>query len=323
MSKDFLTYNQQMKYLRDKKGIECNGTSNKIALCKMGYFNLINGYKNPFVSGMKSGSHIYIKGTSLEQICKVKEFDDSLRMLLLEYITKIEEEIRTLVGYKFDEANGNGKIGWYNVEAFSPNVSAQDIVKVISDAYHQVQQSKQSYIQHYFDNHKYIPTWILIKVIKFSTLIELIDISKNSVKDGLCDLFNIYDKSGYRDYKFLIASLHWMRKVRNSCAHNERIFGMQRIKGRLVDSKYFSLLSRSYTRERKQMLIDLLIYMRYYLDDKDYKKLIGTIKGLLIKLEKDINTVAFDKVRADMGIKRVSDLDILISTKKKIEYNKF
>lgn len=61
MSNDkiFLTYNQQMKKLRNDKKIACNASPNKIALVRSGYFNLINGYKTPFICGIdNSGNHI-------------------------------------------------------------------------------------------------------------------------------------------------------------------------------------------------------------------------------------------------------------------------
>lgn len=35
---------------------------------------------------------------------------DDLRLFLLKYITQIEEEVRTLTGYKFDQSNNDGKI---------------------------------------------------------------------------------------------------------------------------------------------------------------------------------------------------------------------
>ncbi len=45
MDKPFKTYNQQMKYLRETKNIECSGSQHKSILITCGYFNLINGYK--------------------------------------------------------------------------------------------------------------------------------------------------------------------------------------------------------------------------------------------------------------------------------------
>ena len=69
----FLTYNQQMKKLRNDKHIECKGSSHKKILIRAGYFNIVNGYKTPFVSGRDSnGNHSYISGTSINQLQAVK-----------------------------------------------------------------------------------------------------------------------------------------------------------------------------------------------------------------------------------------------------------
>lgn len=48
--KFFLTYNQQMRKLRNDKNIICNGSLDKKILVRAGYFNIVNGYKNPFIS---------------------------------------------------------------------------------------------------------------------------------------------------------------------------------------------------------------------------------------------------------------------------------
>ena len=101
--KDFLTHNQQMRRLRDDKKISCSGSADKEILCRLGYFNLINGYKTPFVAGIDCyGNHIYYKGTDIKEIYALKCFDDELRSLLLKKITQVEEEVRTLMAYKFD-----------------------------------------------------------------------------------------------------------------------------------------------------------------------------------------------------------------------------
>lgn len=322
MSKDFLTYNQQMKYLRAKKGIECGKTKDKTILCRNGYFNLVNGYKEPFINGVNGDSHKYLNGTSIDEIYQVKRFDDELRMLLLKYITKVEEEVRTLVGYKFDEVNNKGKIEWYSVNAYDSSRGTQKIVKVISDSFQEIHRSEQKYIKHYFDKYKYVPTWILVKIIKFSTFISFVDFSKNDLKKDICNLYGIKDKDGNCDFTLLKGSLHWLRKIRNSCAHNERVYGIKR-KGNRIKTIYDNLLARSYEVERDQKLVDLIIYMRFYLDNQDFTKFAKEIKKLLEDLQSNINSTAFNKVRADMGIKDLNHLDILVNMKKEIKYHKF
>lgn len=58
-NKTFLTYNQQMRKLRNIKKIDCSGSKHKTILIRAGYFNIINGYKSPFICGTHSnGEHI-------------------------------------------------------------------------------------------------------------------------------------------------------------------------------------------------------------------------------------------------------------------------
>lgn len=86
----FLTYNQQMKHLRNHKKIDCHDVDHKRILVRTGYFNLINGYKNPFICGQTvEGEHIYIRGTSIDHLYEVKCFDDELRSFLLKYIIQV------------------------------------------------------------------------------------------------------------------------------------------------------------------------------------------------------------------------------------------
>ena len=247
MSEDklFLTYNQQMRKLRNDKHILCSGSSHKKLLIRAGYFNIVNGYKNPFISGCDAnGNHLYISGTSIDQLQAVKKFDDQLRTFLLRYITQVEEEIRTLSGYKFDECNDNGTIPWYNTDAYSPNKSLQEKMNVISNAYSELSRSKLDYVNFYMNNHKQIPTWIMFKVVNFSTFIDILNCSKKDVSHSICNLYDLYDDRGFSNVKLLIGSLHWMRKIRNSCAHNERVYCLSRTSeqrrrsGRIIE-KYF------------------------------------------------------------------------------------
>ena len=323
MGKNFLTYNQQMKHLRNQKKILCEGSDDKKVLCRAGYFNLVNGYKTPFTNGKDSkGNHIYLPDTSIQHLNDLKEFDDELRILLLKYITKAEEEIRAFAAYKFDEANRNGSIAWYQVSAFNVDQDIRRVIGFISKAYAEIGRSKLEYIQFYMDTHKNIPTWIVTKVINFSTFIDFVQYSKMDVKNALCELYGIVDDKGIYDHKLLIGSLHWMRKVRNVCAHNERLYTIKRDKGRIINM-YINLLPKSYKRESNQKLIDLLIYLKYYLESADYECLITNIKDELTALKEKISINAFERVRAEMGIKDISHLDILLADPKNIEYNKF
>lgn len=131
------------------------------------------------------------------------------------------------------------------------------------------------------------------------------------------------DSNGLPNVKLLIGSLHWMRKVRNACAHNERVYCLSRGSGRIAEN-YLSLLSRGYTRNQSQNLFDLFVYFKYYLPKSEYKQFIAELKAMLNSLSTKIHPHAFDYVRGRMGIRNMSDLDMLSSLPKNdIDYNKF
>lgn len=331
MDKDFLTYNQQMRRLRDKKHIVCEGTKDKSILARLGYFNLVNGYKTPFVCGNNpaTGKHIYISGTSLDHFYALKCFDDDLRMLLLKYITQVEEEIRTLTGYKFDQCNNNGKIQWFDIDAYSTSGRMQSKMSAISSAYSELSKSRLEYVKFYMDNHTSIPTWIMIKVVNFSTFIDILFNSKQTVKHSICRLYDMVDGTGHYDVKLLIGSLHWLRKVRNACAHNERIYCIKQSQDRNSNSgrileRYFRAMRLAYAHESDKRIMDLLVYMKYYLSSKEFEKMISAIQDSLNELKRTISQNAFDNIRGQMGIKNLQDLeDLKKLPKTEISYNKF
>ena len=320
-----------MRKLRNDKHINCSGSKDKKILIRAGYFNIVNGYKAPFTCGVDAnGDHVYLPNTSLEHLYELKRFDDDLRLFLLKYITQIEEEFRTLTGYKFDQINNDGKIPWYDANAYSPNSRLQNRMNAISSAYSELSSSQLDYVKFYMDNHSSIPTWIMIKMVNFSTFIDILKNSKTSVTHSICKLYDMHDSNGKPNVKLLIGSLHWLRKVRNSCAHNERIFCMhqssnsqRRNNGRIIEN-YIPLLRPSYSRDSDKRIFDLLIYFKYYLPDKEYKKMMSEFQNMLTKLQNCISTNAFDNIRGQMGIKNLTDLETLkFLNKVPIPYNNF
>lgn len=66
-NKPFLDYKAQIRRLTEK-GISCNTPEEKKILIRKGYFNLINGYKKPFVMSKNNGEHSYITNTSVDKL---------------------------------------------------------------------------------------------------------------------------------------------------------------------------------------------------------------------------------------------------------------
>lgn len=323
MTKKFLSYNQQMKHLRDSKSIICGGSIHKEYLCRNGYFNLINGYKKPFISNvLPDGTKKYFKSTSIEEMHALKDFDDNLRMLLLKYITKAEEEIRAFAAYKFDQINDDGAIRWYEIKAYNSASDINEIIKSVSRGYSEISKSRLDYVKHYLDCYKLIPTWIYFKIIRFSSFIDILKICKPDVCNSLCKLYSLYKSNGNVYPKLLISSLQALRKVRNACAHNERVFDYKNENARIFEP-VLKYLRKSYIKDKTQKIIDILVYLKYYLEPCDYDKLIDSFNEMLVNLKTQISAFAFENVRHSMGIKIMDDIPALKDNKIVKLYNKF
>lgn len=128
----------------------------------------------------------------------------------------------------------------------------------------------------------------------------------------------------------MIGSLHWLRRVRNSCAHNERVYCIHQTQarnnsasGRILDP-YYAQLPQSYSRCTEKNIFDILVYFKYFLPKEEFEPMIIELKNMLIELQSTLQPNAFDNVRGQMGIKNLNVLDTLITLpKSKIEYHKF
>lgn len=73
-------------------------------LLQYGYYNLVNGYKNPFIDTIKSsalGEDYYKDGTSLDHLVELYKFDSILRQNLLYCIVTVETQMKSLISLYF------------------------------------------------------------------------------------------------------------------------------------------------------------------------------------------------------------------------------
>ncbi len=328
MEQSFLTYDQQLSLLHHEKNISCQSPFEHDLLRRIGYFNLVHGYRLPFLTGFDaSGSGIYLSGTRLTHLAAVKEFDDALRHLIFRYITQVEEEVRTFAAYAFSEAN-DGLLDWRDFSAYPKGPEDGNFRTMMHRATREVELCDFPYVRGYIQRSDQVPVFVMCKIVYLFTFISFLEQCKPQVKTRLCTLYGLVDDKGYADHKLLISSLHWMRQVRNVCAHNERLFTFdgatrgQETKRRKAG--LFHLLPASYTRHDSPLkLMDLLVYFKYFLDETPYDDLMAQVLFLLTTLESRIPPIPFARVRSNMGIRSLHHLTRLRSEPKSIHYFEF
>lgn len=285
-------------------------------------------YRRSYVGdGKKLKEILDSKGTNIRQIAKATRISATTLYSIIQKNSNIRFNFALRLANEL-EINMNDP--WYETNAYSSSATLQSKMNTISSAYSELSKSRSEYVQFYMKNHEQIPTWIMIKVVNFSTFIDVLHNSKTNVTHAICKLYSMYDDNNLPNVKLLIGSLHWLRRVRNSCAHNERVYCIHQTQarnnsasGRILDP-YYTQLPTSYSRCTEKNIFDILVYFKYFLPTEEFTPMIIELKNMLIELQNTLQTNAFDNVRGQMGIKNLNVLDALIALpKSKIEYHKF
>jgi abortive infection bacteriophage resistance protein len=285
-------------------------------------------YRRSYVGdGKKLKEILDSKGTNIRQIAKATRISATTLYSIIQKNSNIRFNFALRLANEL-EINMNDP--WYETNAYSSSATLQSKMNTISSAYSELSKSRSEYVQFYMKNHEQIPTWIMIKVVNFSTFIDVLHNSKTNVTHAICKLYSMYDDNNLPNVKLLIGSLHWLRRVRNSCAHNERVYCIHQTQarnnsasGRILDP-YYTQLPTSYSKCTEKNIFDILVYFKYFLPTEEFTPMIIELKNMLIELQNTLQTNAFDNVRGQMGIKNLNVLDALIALpKSKIEYHKF
>lgn len=101
MEKFFSVHSKRVHILRSRSMNIDNGSEQKNLLKEYNYYNLVNGYKDPFLLQGTSSVEKYITGTQLSELEALLKFDSNLRLLFLREILKIEEIIKNQIVQSF------------------------------------------------------------------------------------------------------------------------------------------------------------------------------------------------------------------------------
>ena len=100
--KVYKSYRQQLRILRSRGMIIGKGSQGSRVmriLERENYYNVINGYKEPFLSAQATptSDEVYKPGTTFDEVYALYNFDRELRVIYLKYLLKIENTHRYLL----------------------------------------------------------------------------------------------------------------------------------------------------------------------------------------------------------------------------------
>jgi len=183
-------------------------------LLHVGYYRLA-GYWQIYQNDRIN--HIFIKGTTIEQIIALYNFDRELRLLLLDAIERIEVSFRSVFS---NEMCCNYGPTWYaDVQyAFNEKVFSE----IMQDIKKELGRSNEEFVKHHdkkYGKENHLPAWKTLQVLSLGTLSKLYGNIHNVVPERR----TIAQKYGLPTEAWLHSWMQVVSVLRNYCAHHGRI----------------------------------------------------------------------------------------------------
>ena len=189
--KQFLTYDEQITFLEEQKGLIISDKEYaRRTLLKIGYFPLINGYKEIF---KESNNDQFQRETTFEDIYELYNFDNDLRNIFLKYILVAERNIKSSLSYHFCNEYGDLQSDYLNVNNYDYTGKKKNVInKMLKIMSGQLRyDSDYVYIRHYMTIYQYVPLWVLMNVLTIGQLSKIYAKYHNN----FVLLYNIYKLS--------------------------------------------------------------------------------------------------------------------------------
>lgn len=319
--KPFRTFKEQIQILKERNLNFENENDAEIILSKVNYYNIINGYKIPFLQKNLNGQILtperYINNCKFEELYCIYEMDRKLRIILIEYLLKFENALKTTIAYYFSEKYRE-EYSYLNVSNYSKNPSDINMVlKNIAALSNGITNNNKSnsdrrYIPHYIENHENVPLWVLVNSLTignisyfYNSLDELKEKIARKFGEEYMKDYSSKEKITYSELSNIIKIVNYFRNV---CAHDEvlLLYKLRKPIKTSIFHKYFSKININ-----GENLYDLICLLKLVISKLDYAELIENIDNLFKKYESCFSSVEFDKIIELAGFKSSWKSDLL------------
>lgn len=293
----FLTNEQLLdKLVNDKELIINNAKLAEEKLKECGYFNIIGGYKVPFIN---PSTRKYENNTTFDDIYALYQFDIQLKKLFLSYLCQIERKVAVSIAYAFSEEHGNAQSEYLDKDNYNnipSNITKiEKLINVLERALHG---NKHEYINHHRSIKGNVPLRILVNALTIGNISSLYALSKHSVRSKVSHNFAHVNERELEQY------LKVLVMFRNMCAHNERLFSSyahSEIPNTILHSKLRIPLRGEQYIYGKRDLFSLVIAFRYLLPKEDFLIFKKTLVNIIAKYLKNSNRLGETELLKYMG----------------------
>jgi hypothetical protein len=221
--KPFKTYDEQhQKLVSDYKIISIDKDFEIEILKTFSYYNIINGYKEIFMS-----NNVFKNGTTFLDIIELSIHEKYFLTTLFKYSTYIEEFFKVKLAYSIGKNNTEYHLEYLKAKYYTIPKKRHAKFKSTVDKIKESFNTKDQPTRHYIDNHNHIPPWILFKNVYFNNVIDLFTFLPPSMEKEILDDYSLFAKLNVvpdlksKNFKKMLTIV---RKFRNKIAHNAKVF---------------------------------------------------------------------------------------------------
>lgn len=229
MNKDFTTIDDQICILKRRNLTFVSEETATKALQRFGYYNIMNGYKDPYVE-IVNGEERYRDGTTFEQVYSLFACDRAIRNNLMDAMLQIEDNLKAALSYTLGEDFSADQSLYLKPENFRAGKNRNGVYQrdELLKKFDKIMNDNSQPIKHYREVHNNIPPWILLKGASFGNLVNFIKLQKGTQKNKIISI--VYDipesfvaistelKDLFMDTLFVCLDF------RNRAAHGGRIY---------------------------------------------------------------------------------------------------
>lgn len=201
------SYEEQITLLRNKNLLIKDEEFAKQILIQTGYYRL-SGYYYFFYENPKT-SKKFVDGTTIEDIYNLYRFDKELRSILFDLTSLVEIQLKSKLSYHL--AHSYGEECWKNHQVIKQDQQLYILEKIKKSDSKSIKHHTEKYDGHY-------PIWVVLEILSFGGILNIL---QNLNSDDKKTISNTYDFKPY----YVISWIESVYKLRNNCAHHERIVG--------------------------------------------------------------------------------------------------
>ncbi len=227
LTQEFTSIDEQISILQSRNLCFESIEDAKKLLDYYGYYNIINGYKEPYII-KETCNEYYKNGVTFEQIFSLFQLDHALRNQLMLTILDLEEHLRAVTSYVIAESFGSDMNeylkfrNYQNRKVSNSNFSLSSIL----DSLNKTTLSNKNPIKYHRETYNNVPPWVLFKGIFLSTLVNFIRLQKPAQKTAiLTHIYAIDPEFVSKELKDLFTdTLFLCLEYRNLSAHAGRVY---------------------------------------------------------------------------------------------------